>query len=212
MPKQNRKRRHEFVSNDVEYEIDAPKNKFRPFDEEAQAEEEQLNKILFGGASSFLKSLEEAEQETGASCSNIDSGVGEDSEDSEMKERSPAWYDEDDDGIEVGQALDVQGRKLPAGGINNRGNKYSSLLKHKFNSIMGTPAWASLNKNKSQDSDSDDEILQSCGFIRKATKENLTSGILEFKKVKDLNSETYGEGPYINAVEFHPTSQVALVA
>jgi hypothetical protein len=120
MPKQNRKRRHENVSKDVEYEVVAPKNKFRPFDEEAQAEEELLNKILFGGSSSFLKSLEEAEQEVGASCSNVDSGVGEDSEDSETKERSPAWYDEDDDGIEVGHALDAQGRKLPSGGINDR--------------------------------------------------------------------------------------------
>lgn len=211
MPKQNRKRRHEKVSNDIEYEIDAPKNKFRPFDEAAQAEEEQLNQILFGGASSFLKSLEEAEQEVGATCSSTDSGVGEDSSDSDSKDRSPAWYDEDDDGIEVGHALDAQGRKLPSGGINDRRNKYSSLLKHKFNAVMGTPSWASLDK-KSQDSDSDEEILHSCGFISKTSQANLGSGILEFKKVKDLNCETYSEGPYINAVEFHPNSRVALVA
>ena len=212
MPKQNRKRRHETIASDIEYEIDAPKNKFRPFDEEAQAEEEQLNKILFGGASSFLKSLEEAEQEVGASCSNVDSGVGEDTSDSDSKERTPAWFDDDDDGIEVGQALEAQGRKLPSGGVNSRKNKYSSLLKHKFTAAMGTPSWASLDKRKTPDSDSEDEILRSCGFIRKKTEGQLASGLLEFKKVKDLNSETYSEGPFINAAEFHPSSRVALVA
>lgn len=36
--------------------------------------------------------------------------------------------------------------------------------------------------------------------------------LLEFKKLKDLNTETYTEGPYINSVEFHPNSSVALVA
>ncbi|EEZ97885.1 U3 small nucleolar RNA-associated protein 18 homolog-like Protein [Tribolium castaneum] len=212
MPKHTRKRRHPNVNNDIEYEIDAPKNKFRAFDEDAQAEEEQLSKILFGGASSFLKSLEEAEQEIGASCSNVDSGVGEDTSDSEPQERIPAWYDEDDDGIEVGHALDAQGRKLPSGGINDRSNKYSSLLKNKFNLIVGTPSWATLDKrHKSQDSDSDEEILHSCGFLRTGTGAYLTRGALEFKKVKDLNCETYSEGPFINAVEFHPTSRVALV-
>lgn len=103
MPKLTRKRK-----SDIEVEVLAPKNKFKPFDEAAQQEEEKLSEILFGGSKSFLKSLEEAELE-GPSGSNVDSGVGEeDSSDSE-KERKPAWVDEDD-GIDVGDALDIQGR------------------------------------------------------------------------------------------------------
>ncbi|KAG5882651.1 hypothetical protein JTB14_018340 [Gonioctena quinquepunctata] len=212
--KQNRKRKHDTkTGDDVEYEIDVPKTKFRPFDEAAQAEEEHLSHILFGGSTSFLQCLEEAEQEAGPSQSNSDSGVGEDdSSDSETNTRKPAWTDEDDDGIEVGQALDAQGRRLPSGGINTRTNKYSNLLKQKFQSVVGTPKWASLNKRKRSESDSDEEILHRCGFISKTTNALVPSNLLEFKKVKDLNCETYSEGPHINAIEFHPTSSVALVA
>lgn len=209
MSKQTRKRKHE-KNVEINYEILAPKNKFKPFDEEAQAEEEKLTNILFGGSSSFLKSLEEAEKESVGSCDNIDSGVGEeDSDESNRSERKPAWNDEDDDGIDVGAALGIQGRKLPKGGVNARSNQYSNLLKHKFTSLVGTPKWACLDKSKG---DSDDELLQTCGFIQETTKENLPPSTLDFKKVKDLNCETYNEGPYINCVEFHPTSSVALVA
>lgn len=214
MPKQNRKRKHDTQPNDVEYEILAPKNKFKPFDEQAQAEEEQLSMILFGGASSFLKSLEEAEQENVSApmVSTPDSGVVEDdSDDSEDRCRKPAWMDEDDDGIEVGHALDAQGRRLPRGGINERSNQYSKLLKHKFETVVGTPSWAALKKSRDYASDSDDEILQTCGFIKKTVKQNLPQTTIEFKKVKDLNSETLSEG-IINCVEFHPKSTAALVA
>lgn len=215
MPKQklNRKRKHEPKSDENgEYEIDAPKQKFRPFDQQAQTEEEHLSQILFGGAKSFLQCLEEAEQEAGPSQAT-DSGVGEDdSSDSSDNVRKPAWTDEDDDGIEVGQALDAQRRKLPSGGINSRNNKYSNLLKHKFQTSIGTPKWASLDKTKHADSDSDEDVLRTCGFIRKSSRATLPPTLLEFKKVKDLNCETYSEGPYINAIEFHQTSSVALVA
>lgn len=211
----NRKRKH--LANDIEdieYQIDEPKMKLRPFDEEAQAEEERLSKILFGATKGFLQSLEEAEQEAGPSQSNVDSGVGEDdSSGNEENTRKPAWVDEEDDGIEVGHALNAQGRKLPSGGLNSRNNKYSNLLRHKFESSFGTPKWASLNrKQQHSDSDSDDEILRTCGFLSKPTSASISPNVLEFKKVRDLNRETYSEGPYINTIEFHPTSSVALVA
>lgn len=211
--KLNRKRKYEpKPEDDAEYQVEAPKQKFRALDEQAQAEEEKLSHILFGGAKSFLQCLEEAEQEPGPSQAT-DSGVGEDdSSDSDENIRKPAWTDEEDDGIEVGQALNAQRRRLPSGGINSRKNKYSNLLKHKFQSVVGTPKWASLGKPKLADSDSDEEILQTCGFVNKTPKSTLPSALLEFKKVKDLNCETYSEGPYINAVEFHRTSSVALVA
>ncbi|CAH0545821.1 unnamed protein product [Brassicogethes aeneus] len=207
MPKSTRKRKH--IA-----ETEGPKQKVRPFDEKAAAEEEQLSQILFGGPTSFLKCLEEAEREPGTSgAASTDSGVGEDdgNESDSSGDRKPAWFDEDDDGIEVGQALASQRRKLPEGGINSKTNKYSKLLKNKFQAIVGTPKWAQLDKEKA-DSDSDEEILQTCGFVRKTSKANLPSSLLEFKKVKDLNCETYSEGPYINSIEFHPTSSVALVA
>lgn len=212
MPKQNRKRK---LGNStlVGDETVGPKNKHRHSDEkQEEEEEEQLNQILFGGASSFLKSLEEAEKETNTE-NNTDSGVGEeDSDEQNEKERKPAWTDDEDDGIDVEFALSSQRRSLPNGGINERSNKYSHLLKHKFVSAFGTPKWASLNKRKDPEDDSDEEILHTCGFVKKRTSEVLSSNTIEMKKVKDLNCETYSEGPSINALEFNTASSVALVA
>lgn len=54
--------------------------------------------------------------------------------------------------------------------------------------------------------------MQTCGFISEAEKPSLPKGTLEFKKVKDLNCETYSEGPFINCIEFNTASTVALVA
>lgn len=216
-PKENRKRKHKQTPGDVDYETNVPRSKFRPFDEKAQLEEEQLTKILFGGTSSFLQSLEEAGSEPSpSSYVDVDSGVGDDDEsnngnDSPACDRKPAWFDDDDDGIEVGAALEAQGRKLPPGGINERTNKYSSLLAHKFAKSVGTPSWAALDKPRDSDADSDEEIQRTCGYLKKTIKANVPAGQLEYKKVKDLNCETYSEGPFINAVEFHPTSSVALV-
>lgn len=210
MPKQTRKRKIN-KTEDVEYEVMAPKNKFRPFDEKAQAEEQNLTEILFGGAPSFLKSLEEAEQEVGTKDTNVDSGIGEeDSDDYSQHNRKPAWTD-DDDGIDVGEALRAQKRKLPSGGVNDRSNKYQNLLEHKFISAYGTPKWASLDRPK-EEVDSDEEVLQTCGFISNRESTTLPQGNLEFKKVKDLNCETYSEGPFINCVEFNNSSTVALIA
>ncbi|KAL3282760.1 hypothetical protein HHI36_005927 [Cryptolaemus montrouzieri] len=205
MPKPTRKRKHE---ENIKYVVEVPKNKYRPYDAVAQAEDEQLTKILFGGSETFLKSLEEAEKEE--LKSQPDSGLGEeDSSDCEMVYK-PAWTDDEDDGIEVGQALDAQGRKLPHGGVNDRSNKYKDLLKHKFESINGTPKWAKLSQ-ASEGSD-DDDILQTCGFIRNQGGAHLPGSVLEYKKMKDLNCETYSEGPYINSIEFLNNSSVALVA
>lgn len=209
----NRKRKH-VKNEDIEYVIDEPKAKFKPFDEEAQAEEEHLSNILFGATTGFLQSLEEAEQEAGTSHSNLDSGIGEDdSSEGENQMKKPAWVDEEDNHMEVDQALDAQRRKLPSGGINSRNNKYSNLLRHKFEKSFGTPKWASLDKKRlNSESDSDDEILRTCGFISKPHNTTIPPKVLEFKKVNDLNRETFSEGPHINAIEFHNNSSVALVA
>ncbi|KAK9872919.1 hypothetical protein WA026_020271 [Henosepilachna vigintioctopunctata] len=207
MSKSTRKRKHD-KEVEIEYQMEIPKPKHRPYDFASQVEDEHLTQILFGGSNAFLKSLEEAEQEE--IKAHPDSGLGEeDSDDFEM-EHKPAWTDDDDDGIEVGQALDAQGRHLPDGGINSRSNKYKDLLKHKFQSINSIPKWAKMSKF-SEDSD-EDEILQTCGFIKKQRGSFLPSSILEYKKMKDLNSETYTEGPFINSIEFLNNSSVALVA
>ncbi|CAG9763308.1 unnamed protein product [Ceutorhynchus assimilis] len=213
MSKQNRKRKISPTPEDAE--LIPTKEKTRPNDD---PELGQLSRMLFGDSKAFLRSLEEAEHETAGPSgeaefsfsnhpdSGIDGGSSEDSD--EIDHRKPAWSDEEDEGIEVGEALDAQNRKLPSGGLHDRKNKYSTLVKHKFMSIVGTPKWAKLRKHADNE-----EILKTAGFINKTAKQtSLPATSLEFKKVKDLNSETYTEGPFINSIEFHPTSSVGLVA
>lgn len=55
------------------------------------------------------------------------------------------------------------------------------------------------------------KFLQRCGNLL-GKSSGLPKDILAFKKVDDLNKETRIEGPFINAVEFHPTATVALIA
>ncbi|KAF5272699.1 hypothetical protein FQA39_LY07726 [Lamprigera yunnana] len=209
MPKQNRKRKY-IAQEDDDFEELAPKNKFKPFDKDAEAKEEYLSSILFGNSDSFIRSLDEVESETMTVTPTFspDSGMG-DEDISETLEKKPAWVD-DDDGIDVGYALDIQQRKLPKGGVNHPSTRYSHLLKHKFQNVVGNPKWAALKPNQDF-SDSDDDLLQSCGFLAKSTKHMLPSHTLELKKLKDLNSDTYNEG-IVNCIEFHPTSTAALVA
>ncbi|XP_050304216.1 U3 small nucleolar RNA-associated protein 18 homolog [Anthonomus grandis grandis] len=222
MPKQPRKRKIKpSSSNELGSPTDGlnpPKEKIHVRDD---SEMDELSRVLFGDSSAFLRSLEEAEEEDcvagpsnhSQSLLHRDSGVeSSNSEDSDNCNRKPAWFDDDDEGIEVGEALDAQGRKLPRGGLNERDKKYSNLLKHKFESVVGCPSWAKLKRPRTESAGSDEEILRTVGFVTKAPQTSLLSGSLEFKKVKDLNCETYNEGPFINAVEFHPSSSVGLVA
>lgn len=206
-----RKRQHCESTDEVEYIV--ANNRNRPFDASAQAAEEELTRQLFGDRSGFLESLGDLKLSgaTSSSSSGADSGLGdtEPEESNNETKRPPAWVD-DDDGIDVGFALDVQGRRLPSGGLNSRSAQYSNLLQHKFKSLVGTPKWASFNKKKTENS-SDDELLQSCGHIIKTRSQILRANNLEFKQVKDLNIETCNEGK-ITTVQFHPSYTVALIA
>jgi U3 small nucleolar RNA-associated protein 18 len=49
-------------------------------------------------------------------------------------------------------------------------------------------------------------------LLDQSSKENLQQGILEFRKLKDLNYESHKEGAVIRSAEFHPKSTVGLVA
>ncbi|XP_017767937.1 PREDICTED: U3 small nucleolar RNA-associated protein 18 homolog [Nicrophorus vespilloides] len=198
MPKNMRKRKLE-ESGDGKKKRAVPKKeyvqeKFKPFTAEMQAEEEHLSNILFGGETNFLQSLEEAENETpGMLSPSMDSGVG-DSEESD-KERAAAWMDEEDF-IET---------DIP----NEASTKTKKSLKQKFVEVVGQPSWADVEKRR-HDDDSDDDILQTCGFIKKNAKLHLPSNLLDFKVSKPLHRGK--SNSYITSVEFHPTSSVAMVA
>lgn len=184
-----------------------PSQKFKKFDEEAKNEEESLSKELFGDSAGFLENLEDTEL-----FSTAEQDEEQKSEASDNEERNkPVWHDEDDDNINLKDALITQGRNLVDGGINDKSALYSEHLKEKHKTYYDTPKWAKLNKT-TDEVNSDDELLQTTGYLVKSAVHTLPKNVIEFKKLRDLNAETYSEGPLITSVEFHPSSTVALVA
>lgn len=143
MNTQSRKRKYTDKMEPENGDLIPPKGKYQVIQD---VDEENLSNILFGDSNLFLKSLEEAVNGP-QRAHNVDSGIESGTSEEETSSRKPAWTDEDDAGIDVGEALKAQKRKLPSGGINNRKNKYSNLLKQKYEAIVSTPNWANLKKN-----------------------------------------------------------------
>lgn len=158
-----------------------------------------MSRLLFSDTTGLIEKFSEV-------TSDSDS---EEKKEWKHKKEVAAWHDDDDD-MDVRSVLKVQGRNLPDGGVNEKSGQYSDLVKHKYKLLVGTPDWANLHRKFEEDSD--DEILQSVGHIVKTSSISLPKGALEFKRLKYLNQETGTEGPIIQAIEFHPTSSVALVA
>lgn len=124
--------------------------------------------------------------------------------------KRPVWHDSDDEGDDVVTKI-VDRRRTQE--VTDK-KAYKKQLESKFQRLLGTPAWAQLDAKRTvrSDDDSDDDVLRTVGHLATVKSERLASGQLTFKKLKDLNRETYEEGPLITGIEFHPTSTVCLVA
>ncbi|XP_074102709.1 U3 small nucleolar RNA-associated protein 18 homolog wicked [Cotesia typhae] len=138
----------------------------------------------------------------------------EDDSDDEIEEEKPectrVWFDSDEENYSVKDALKIQHRKLPGGRPEKT---YNELLENKFKSLVGTPKWAKIEREKAEDSDeSDEELLQHSNRLKVGKDKKLPRGIIEIKALTDINTETHNEGPIITSLQFHPTSTVALVA
>lgn len=157
--------------------------------------EKQLQEDIFGNKSGYLKSLE------------VLADGGKKTKKLSNKKRRPVWNDDDDAGTDVVTRIDNYKCEVTQKDV------YKKQLENKFQRILGTPAWADLNRKKKSgdDDDSDDEILRTIGHIAQTKTERLIGGQLQFKKLKDLNRESYAEGPALTGIAFHPSSSVGLV-
>lgn len=160
---------------------------------------QQLTEKVFGNKDQYLNKLTEV----------ADAGKAEPTVKQENK-RKAVWNDDDDEGRDVIARIDNYKCEVTQKEV------YKKQLESKFQRLIGTPAWANLDRQKKQsgadDDESDDEILQTIGHIAKPTADQLEAGLLQFKRMKDLNRESYAEGPLITDVRFHPTSSVSLVS
>lgn len=175
------------------------KRKF-PADKDWQRteEEEKLMHSLFGNKEKLLQKFGE------------DNSVLEQSEAIAVS-RQPVWQDSDDEGLHADDVIDYERKGAP---VVRKQGKYKVYLEQTFQHVLGTPAWAKIDRVV-EDEDSDDEkLLRTVGHLAKPSQHqsgHLLPTTLQFKRMKDLNRATYAEGPAITGLEFHPTSSVALV-
>ncbi|XP_058802930.1 U3 small nucleolar RNA-associated protein 18 homolog isoform X2 [Phymastichus coffea] len=183
-------------------------------------EEARLERLVFGDPSDILKNLKDdsnAEQETKSvqEEDDKDTHVQSDDEsvitvDTKVSTKTPVWKDEDDEQLTVVDALKEQHRRLPG---QRPETKYKELLQNKLAHIMGTPKWARLDKQDQDESDeSDHEILKHSSHVVPKKSKVLSKGTIDLKVMADINKQTHIEGPFINVVQFHETSTVAMVA
>ncbi|XP_073943081.1 uncharacterized protein [Choristoneura fumiferana] len=69
------------------------------------------------------------------------------------EDEKPAWIDEDDQNAEIKSTTGSKGTAL-----------YTDKLKQKYETLVGAPNWAKINKVKSEDDDN--EILRTVGNLK----------------------------------------------
>ncbi|XP_058818617.1 U3 small nucleolar RNA-associated protein 18 homolog isoform X2 [Topomyia yanbarensis] len=114
------------------------------------------------------------------------------------RQRTAAWHDSDDD----------NDRDFPKKSNKHELKTTINRRRKNFEKIVGQPKWADLNRKQAVDSD--DELLKTVGHVVKGISTDLPKENIELKRLKNLNRETKNEGE-ITAINFHPTSMVAVM-
>ncbi|KAF6200102.1 hypothetical protein GE061_006403 [Apolygus lucorum] len=197
---------HAGSNSDDEDAVYLVRKKIKLLDEER----DKLEKLVLGDSSTLLSRLGELEGRS--EDSGVEEEAGNESEYSDTlgEERHPAWQDADDQ--EIASVADVlrlkKTHRVPLG--LKPTSDYQKYLRKKFTDVHGEPSWAKLDRKVAEAVDPDLAILRSSGHMIEKPK-YLSKGVLEIKRMANLNSSTRAEG-IIKSVKFHPTSTVALVA
>lgn len=177
-----------------------------------------MEKVLFGDKATFLSNLSKSvghkrTKEVKESDDETDKEVD---EEGSTKRHKAAWSDSDDEDIQLG---DVRKETRHTGSLKHlrKDKSYKEHLEARFQRTIAQPKWASLDdrkpkQNDSDDSDEEEPLLKTVGFIdHKAKLRGLIPKSLHHKKLRDVNRDSYTEGTE-SSVQFHPTSTVAMVA
>lgn len=130
-----------------------------------------------------------------------------------QEKRKPVWEDVDDKtgSVEITRSQKPSIRKNEEYKISIR--QYTQQLETEHNKVHSTPTWARLPSEDAVQSDKDSDIedlLQSTGdYITAST--SLSKGTIQIKQCTDANRDNPAQCK-LNSVEFHPSSQVMLVA
>jgi len=129
------------------------------------------------------------------------------------RKRKAAWEDEEDSKVLVKDVTATYKKAIGKHGQQETSTEqYKKAVSRKFKSVVGDPAWASLDKG--EDEDSDDEFFRETTDVVERGKgsEHLAQEYLQFRKLKDMNYSSHKEGAVITSTEFHPLSTVGLTA
>lgn len=161
--------------------------------------EKELMSLVFGGRAEMVSNLMKVEKEEEEEDEEEEE-YSDGQQKRKKRKRTAAWEDSDD---ERDNDFPQKGKgKLEMRATVNRRRK-------NFEKIVGQPKWADLDRER--EIDSDDEILKTVGHVVKGSTVDLPKGNIELKRLKNLNRETKNEGQ-ITAINFHPTSMVAVMA
>ncbi|XP_058124496.1 U3 small nucleolar RNA-associated protein 18 homolog [Anopheles ziemanni] len=161
-------------------------------------QEKELMSLVFGDKSEIVSQLEDKKKTKSnkKAKKKVKSKPG--------QSDSAVWHDSDDDDQD-----DDANRKRNKYN-RDQGQLTNERRRKQFEQIVGNPRWADLNRERER-SDSEDEAMRKVGHVVKGTTSHvLPKGMIELKKLKNLNRETKHEGE-ITSINFHPTSMVAII-
>ncbi|XP_053665497.1 U3 small nucleolar RNA-associated protein 18 homolog [Anopheles marshallii] len=185
---------------------DAEGEKEVQVDQPSSRKEKELMSLVFGGKAALVSQLNR--QERNIAKDKRSTQPEEDvrtTDDKSKTKRAAIWHDSDDDDEE--DSANIKRNKFSRLELPEQVNK--ERRRKQFEQIVGKPKWADLDRVV--EPDSDDEILRTVGHVLKGTpSQGLPNGMIELKKLKNLNRETKNEGE-ISSINFHPTSMVAVI-
>ncbi|CAG0914716.1 unnamed protein product [Notodromas monacha] len=179
----------------------------------------QLERDLFGGEAELVETFEkkaaakrEFQQVDDESEDDDESGIAEDEIPEKKRKKKnikkPVWVDEDDEKTELGQVVNAYTRGKHQK-LEGSKHSYKNYVEKRFESVYGSsPDWAKVKADDAKDED--DPLLMRSTVYLDSKRDALPAGDIRLEFCAELNSEQI-EGS-LQAVQFHPWSQVALVA
>uniref|UniRef100_A0A182X875 Uncharacterized protein n=1 Tax=Anopheles quadriannulatus TaxID=34691 RepID=A0A182X875_ANOQN len=191
-------------SGKIKSKVSKKKAKASAIDQPGSIQEKELMSLVFGGKDELVSNLTKSEKKSDKTDPAQD-GKKKKAKQTPKKRRA-VWHDSDDDDEE--DAANMKRNKFTYDELPEQLTK--ERRRKQFEQIVGQPKWADLDRVR--EPDSDEEMLQTVGHVVKgaAASQGLPKGMIELKKLKNLNRETKIEGK-ISCINFHPTSMVAMM-
>lgn len=113
-------------------------------------------------------------------------------------DRKPAWVDEDDVQFRVNTVIPK---------VNNDGF-YAEKLKQKYETLIGTPSWAKINK-VSKASEAGADVVKTVGHLDKGKESKFDKKFLEIKQNTTITPE---KSAITTSLKFHPKVSAVMLA